>query len=100
MRMENTTEKGETIDELQARGMAIYDSFCERQILIKRMTPRTYTLELFARLSSLNKNRLLYREMMQEFMQNLDDTKIFMVGGKLYEEKSVGEELQEISAAT
>lgn len=78
------TRKLEAIEKNWDEGEKIYDSFCGMFKGFKVTTPRTQTLELFALLKKRNQNELLLREMMSEFLGNLDDSSVFAEKGKLY----------------
>lgn len=78
------TRKLKTIEKSWNKGEKIYDSFCGMFKGFKVTTPRTQTLELFDLLKKRNQNELLLREMMSEFLGNLDDSSVFAEKGKLY----------------
>jgi hypothetical protein len=72
------------IEQHWNKGENLYDSFCGMFKGFKVTTPRTSTLELFALLKDRNENELLLREMMKEFVSNIDDVSVFAEKGKLY----------------
>lgn len=65
-------------------GLEIYEDFCKLLPTIKRMTPTTYSCEMYARLYDGDKMRLLWREMLKEYMRNLEDTEIVLSDGVIY----------------
>lgn len=57
-------------------GEKIYDNFCKEYGDISVVTPRTTTLKIFYLLSKKGYYDLLIREMMKEFLTNIDDYEI------------------------
>jgi len=66
------------------QGEKLYNKFCSLFKDIPTMTPRTFTLQMFARLNERKLFQLLLREMMKEYMQNLDDEEIVMDKKNIY----------------
>ncbi len=67
------------------KGEKIYDTFCAGFGHICSVnTPKTHTLELFALLKEKNENLILLLEMMNEFITNFNDIRVFAEKGKLY----------------
>jgi hypothetical protein len=66
------------------KGERTYDSFCGMFKGFRVSTPRTTTLELFALLKERGENEILLRVMMEEFISNLNDVKVFAEKGKLF----------------
>ena len=58
------------------QGEKLYNKFCGLFKDIPTMTPNTFTCQMFARLNERGLFQLLLREMMKEYMQNLDDEEI------------------------
>lgn len=54
----------------------IYDNFCKNYADIKVATPRTTTLKIFYLLQNRGHYDLLVREMMKEFLTNIDDCEV------------------------
>jgi len=76
--------KKETL-KLQNKGEKIFDKFCKSFLDFTFATPKTSTLELFALLEQKKEYELLIRELMKEFLSNLDnETDLFVKNGKLY----------------
>ena len=65
-------------------GEKLYRDFVKKITEMRVLTPRTTTLELFEGLARYGENKLLLREMMKEFLNNFDDTKIIVKSGELY----------------
>ena len=80
-------------EKLWEKGERIYDWFCAMFEISAVPTPHTKILELFAVLKEKNQNELLLREMMKEFMSNLNDTEVFVEKGKLYQKAVYREKL-------
>ena len=67
-----------------AQGEKLYNKFCSLFKDIPTMTPSTFTCQMFARLNERKLFQLLLREMMKEYMQNLDDEEIVMNKKNIY----------------
>jgi len=83
--------KKKTTKQLCEQGEELYNSFCGMFKGFKISTPRTNTLELFALLDKKKEYEILLREMMYEFMSNLEETVVFVEEGKLYKKVSYKE---------
>ncbi|MDZ4228259.1 MAG: hypothetical protein U1E54_03360 [Candidatus Levybacteria bacterium] len=80
-------------EQIWNNGKRIYEWFCAMFEISAVPTPHTKTLELFAVLKKKNQYQLLIREMMKEFISNLNDTEVFVEKGKLYQNAVYREKL-------
>ena len=80
-------------EKLWEKGERIYNWFCAMFEVSAVPTPHTKTLELFAVLKKKNQYQLLIREMMKEYISNLQDTEVFVEKGKLYQNAVYREKL-------
>ena len=73
------------------KGEKIYEEFAKCFGVKKLSMPRTDTLELFALLEQKGEHALLLREMMKEFISNIDDVEIIVRKGKLFRKTYIEE---------
>ncbi len=72
------------MDKEIEQGDKLYNKFCGLFKDIPTMIPSTFTLKMFARLNERQLFQLLLREMMKEYMKNLDDEEIVMDKKNIY----------------
>ena len=73
-----------TREKMWEKGEKLYNAFCNKFPSIPLTTPRTQTLELFVLLSDCKESNLLIREMMKEYLSNIDDIELLVERGRLY----------------
>ena len=73
------------------KGHEIYNKFCSN-FSMKVATPSTKTLELFYHLKEKGEVEFLLREMMKEFLTNLEDDEVVVEDGFLFRKVEVLEQ--------
>jgi len=72
------------------KGEKLYNSFCKNYAFVRVSTPTTRTLETLALLDEKKEIELLVREMMKEFISNINDIEIYPDNGILYFKSIIG----------
>lgn len=74
-------------------GEKLYKNFCKEYADIPVITPRITTLKIFYLLSKTGHYDLLVREMMKEFLSNIEDSEIVLDKNSIFRVSSKYEKL-------